>query len=102
MHWLLSYSVNTTMRDDEVYALQNPDNPLHDIWYNQQQNLNLQNEIKEMRYPETGGSRYDHGRPIEVWPSNEFLSHRDQNDNYDRFGFKHVHNYNCDRNRPRR
>ena len=65
------------MRDDEVYALQNPDNPLHDIWYNRQQNLNLQNEIKEMRYPEIGGSRYDHGRPVEVWPSNEFLSHRD-------------------------
>ena len=100
MHWLLSSAINTTMRDEEVYVLQNPDNPLHDVWYNQQQNLNLQSEIQGMRYPGRDGSNYEPHR--EYYPSNEFLSHRNQNDNYDRYGFKHVHQYNCERNRPQR
>ena len=86
------------MRDEEVFVLQNPDNPLHDIWYNQQKNLNLRSEIQGMKYP----SNYDFQPPREEYPSNEFLSHRNQNDNYDQYGFKHIHQYNCDRNRPQR
>ena len=102
LHWMMSYSINTTMRDEEVYVLQNPDNPLHDIWYNQQKNLNLQSEIQGMRYPGRDDSNYNYEPPRESFPTNEFLSHRNQNDNYDRYGFKHVHQYNCDRNRPHR
>ena len=90
------------MRDEEVYFLQNPDNPLHDIWYNQQQNLNLQSEIQGMRYPGRDGPNYNYEPPRESFPTNEFLSHRNQNDNYDRYGFQHVHQYNCERNRPQR
>ena len=88
------------MREEEVVVLQNPDNPLHDIWYNQQQNLNLHNEIQGMRYPEMDSPNYE--RPREHYPSNDFLSHRNQNDNFDQYGFKHIHQYNCDRNRPQR
>ena len=102
LHWMMSYSINTTMRDEEVYVLQNPDNPLHDIWYNQQKNLNLQSEIQGMRYPGRDDSNYNYEPPRESFPTNEFLSHRNQNDNYDRYGFQHVHQYNCDRNRPHR
>ena len=92
------------MREEEVFVLQNPDNPLHDIWYNQQQNLNLRNEIKGMKYPERDDTNYNYSPPRESFPSNDFLSgrNRDQKDNYDQYGFKHVHEYNCDRNRPHR
>ena len=92
------------MREEEVYVLQNPDNPLHDIWYSQQQNLNLQEEIRGVRYPERDGPNYNYNPPRESFPSNELLSgrNRNQNDNYDQYGFRHVHQYDCDRNRPRR
>lgn len=89
------------MREEEVYVLQNPDNPLHETWYNQQQNLNLQN-LMGIKYPEMDGPNYNYNPPRESFPSNEFLSHRSQNDNYDRYGFKHVHEYNCDLNTPHR
>ena len=101
MHWLLSYSVNTTFREDEMHFIQDPESPYHDIWYNQQKKLSSQYRFG-FRHLEKDGPNYNYKPPYESNPSNDFLSHRNRDGEYGRSNYRPKYGYDCDRNTPLR